>query len=291
MMITLSCDVETYSSVNLADAGAYKYCESEDFEILLFGYSIDYGPVSVIDLAGGEKMPEAVRCMLTDPNVLKTAYNAAFERTALRAWLGEQMPPEQWSCTMVLAAQAGLPLGLEAVGVAMGLPPDKAKADGRALIRYFSSPCKPTITNGGRTRNMPWDDYEKWDRYKAYNQRDVEVENTIRKRILRYAPDKTEQRFWCLDQTINDRGVRLDMELVANAISFNDRHTAALTQQAINLSGITNVKSQSQIKEWLRQIEGLEVESLNKKAMPDVLAHGLPARTGGRRSHPRSRDH
>lgn len=271
-MKTLSIDVETYSSVNLADAGVYKYCEADDFDILLFGYSINYGPVEVIDLAGGELMPDNIRAMLTDPTVLKTAYNASFERTAIHAWLGEPMLPEQWSCTMVLAAQAGLPLGLEAVGVALGLPPDKAKADGRALIRYFSGPCKPTIANGGRTRNMPWDDYEKWERYKAYNQRDVEVENTIRKRIEQYAPDKTEQRFWCLDQTINDRGVRLDMELVANAIAFNEKHTASLTQQAFRLSGISNVKSQSQIKAWLKSVEGLDIESLNKKAMPDVLA-------------------
>lgn len=272
MKHTLSIDVETYSSVDLPDAGAYKYCESSDFCILLFGYSIDYGPVEVVDIADGQQLPPRIRTMLTDADVLKTAYNAAFERAAIAAHFGLEMPPEQWSCTMILAAQVGLPLGLEAVCNAMGLPPDLAKKDGRALIRYFSQPCKATLSNGGRTRNMPWDDYDKWERYKSYNKRDVEVENTIRKALLKYSPNETEQRFWNLDQKINDRGVRLDLELANNAIDFNETYTKELTRKAIKLSGISNVKSTAQIKGWLSQVEGKEFDSLNKKALPDVIA-------------------
>lgn len=271
-MKTLSIDLETYSSVDLAEAGVYKYCESDDFTVLLFGYSVDYGPVQVVDLADGMELPDEVIEMLTDPEVLKTAYNAPFERTALAAFTGRKMPPEQWSCTMVLAAQVGLPLGLEAVCEAMGLPPDKAKKDGKALIRYFSKPCAPTIANGGRTRNMPWDDYDKWDRYKSYNKRDVEVENTIRRKLLRYLPDEEEQRFWCLDQKINDTGVRLDLTLARHAIEFNQRYTEGLAQEAEAISGLSNVNSTAQVKGWLEATEGFEIDSLNKKAIPDVLA-------------------
>lgn len=271
-MDTLSIDLETFSSVSLTDAGVHKYADSDDLEILLFGYSFNYSPVTVIDLADGGRMPQEIVSALTDPAVLKTAYNAAFERTVLAKIFGRPMPPEQWSCTMVLAAQAGLPLGLDAVSKAMGLPPDEAKADGRALIRYFSQPCAPTITNRGRTRNMPWDDYAKWNRYKEYNRRDVEVENTIRKKLLGLMPNETEQKFWCLDQKINDRGVRLDLELVRNAIDMSESYTKALTAKAIRLSGINNVKSQQQIKAWLEKTEGESFESLNKKAMPDVLS-------------------
>lgn len=270
-MRTLSIDVETYSSVDIGSAGAYKYCESDDFQLLIFGYSIDYGPVTVVDLADGETLPPEVIRMLTDPNVTKTAYNAAFERAAISRFLGKSMPPEQWSCTMVLAAQVGLPLGLEAVCNAMQLPPDLAKKDGKALIRYFSQPCQPTLANGGRTRNMPWDDYDKWNRYKSYNKRDVEVENTIRKRLIHYLPDDTEQKFWCLDQKINDTGVRLDLTLAQNAIDINNRYTATLESEARAISGLDNVNSTSQVKSWLEGVEGIEIESLNKKAMPDVV--------------------
>ena len=271
-MKTLGIDVETYSSVDLADAGVHKYADSDDFTILLFGYSVDGGEVEVVDIAGGERLPREVVSMLTDPTVRKASYNAQFERTTIGRYLGLAMPPEQWSCTMVLAAQAGLPLSLDAVCQALGLPPDEAKADGRALITYFSKPCKPTITNGGRTRNMPWDDYEKWERYKAYNKRDVEVENTVRRKLAKLTPTEAEQKFWCLDQKINDRGVKLDLGLVSNAIDMSESYTKALTAKAIRLSGITNVKSQQQIKDWLASVEGTKVESLNKKAMPDVLA-------------------
>lgn len=268
---TLSIDLETYSATDIADAGVHKYSEDEAFTILLFGYSVDYGPVSVVDIASGEKIPDEVLAMLTDKSVIKTAYNAAFERTCLAKYLNTPMPPQQWSCTMVLAAQAGYPLGLKAVCSAMGLPPDEAKKDGDHLIRYFCGPCKPTMANGGRTRNLPSHAPEAWGRFVEYNRRDVEVENTIRKKLLHLIPGKTEQAFWCLDQKINDTGVKLDVALIENAIDFAETYTAGLRQEAMRLSGIQNVKSQVQIKEWLKEIEGKEYESLNKKAMPEVI--------------------
>lgn len=271
-MRTLSIDVETYSAIDLGEAGAHRYCDDPSFDLLLFGYSIDYGPVRVIDVADNEPLPPEIIKALTDPNYEKTAFNAAFERTVLSAYLGVPMPPEQWSCTMVLCAQAGLPLSLDAVGKAMALSEDQAKKDGKALIRYFCSPCKPTLVNRGRTRNMPWDDYEKWDRFKDYNKRDVEVENTIRKRLLGLRPNETEQRFWCLDQKINDTGVKIDLTLARQAIEMNNRYINELTDRAFALSGISNVNSTMQIKEWLKEQEGRDFESLNKKAMPDVLA-------------------
>lgn len=271
-MKTLSIDLETYSSADLGKVGVHKYVEAPDFDILLFAYSIDYGPVEVIDMAGGEKIPTDILEMLTDSEVLKTAYNAAFERNALAAWLGVPMPPQQWSCTMILAAQAGLPLGLEAVCNAMGLPPDKAKKDGKALIRYFCQPCAPTLANGGRTRNYPWDDYDKWDRFVEYNRRDVEVENTIRRKLIHLLPNEDEQKFWALDQKINDVGVRLDLTLIKQAIAINDQYADRLSKEAFELSGISNPKSQNQIKDWLYEQEGQVYSSLNKKAMPDVLS-------------------
>lgn len=269
---TLSIDLETYSSIDIKDSGVHRYVEAPDFSVLLFGYSIDYGPVKVIDLASGDELPSDVKAMLIDPNVLKTAYNASFERTCLTRLFNKPMPPEQWSCSMVLAAQAGLPLGLDAVCNALGLPPDQAKKDGSALIRYFCQPCKPTLANDGRMRNLPEHAPEKWKRFVDYNKRDVEVENTIRRKLLHLMPNEEEQKFWCLDQKINDTGVRLDTNLITNALDFNERYSDALRQRAEEISGLENVTSQSQIKEWLNKQEGEEFESLNKKAMPDVLA-------------------
>lgn len=269
-MSRLSIDLETYSSVDLSSAGVHKYVDSDDFEIMLFGFSVDDDEVTVVDLADGEPLPKEIAEMCKSKDVIKTAYNAAFERTCLAKYLGASMPPEQWRCTMHLAAQVGLPLGLEAVCNAMGLPPDVAKKDGKALIRYFAQPCAPTLSNGGRTRNMPWDDYDKWERYKSYNQRDVEVEKRIFCKLARYAPDADEQRFWSLDQNINDRGVRLDLQLVRNAIKINDRYMATLEGELRNLTHLTNVNSQSQFKAWLERTEGMKIESLNKKAMPEV---------------------
>lgn len=270
-MPTLSIDLETYSDQDLTSVGVHKYVESDAFEIALFGYSIDFGPVTVIDCEDGERIPQDILEMLTDDGYLKTAWNAPFEMACLGKFLGTPMIPEQWSDTAVVAASVGLPLKLASCCEAMHLPPDLAKKDGAALIRYFAMPCSPTLANRGRTRNMPWDDYEKWERYKSYNKRDVEVENTIRKRLLRYLPDATEQRFWHLDQKINNRGVRLDLQLARNAIDMNARYVSELSEEAEQISGLSNLKSTQAVKEWLEHTEGIEVSSLNKKAMPELL--------------------
>lgn len=270
-MPTLSIDLETYSDQDLTSVGVHRYVESDAFEIMLFGYSIDFGPVTVIDCGDGEKIPSSLIDLLFDDEYTKTAWNAPFEMACFGKYTGVPMDARQWSDTAILAAQVGLPLKLANCCEAMHLPPDLAKKDGMALIRYFAMPCAPTLANGGRTRNMPWDDYDKWNRYKSYNKRDVEVENTIRKRLLRYLPDTTEQRFWCLDQKINNRGVRLDLQLARNAIDMNARYVSELSEEAEQISGLSNLKSTQAVKEWLERAEGIEVASLNKKAMPELL--------------------
>lgn len=267
----LSIDVETYSSVNIGEAGAHKYAESPDFEILLFAYSIDYGKIEVVDLASGELMPPDVFDMIYDPAVLKTAYNAAFERTALSQYFGLYCDPKQWSCSMVLAASCGLPLKLDACGKALGLPENEAKMDGSRLIRYFCQPCAPTLANGGRTRNLPRHAPEKWARFKDYNQRDVLVENIIRRKLELFLPNTTEQKFWCLDQRINDTGVKLDKQLITEAIDMSRRYEAELTGRVSEL-GVDNIKATGQVKARLEELEGKSFNSLNKKAIGDVKA-------------------
>jgi len=271
-MRVLSIDVESYSEVDIDSCGAYRYVDDPSFELLLFAYSVDYGPVTVIDLVNGEQVPSHIISALEDPSVTKTAFNANFERVCLTKWFGFPNEPELWECTMVLAAQMGLPLSLAGVSSAMGLPDDKSKLkDGKDLIRYFCLPCKPTKANGGRTRNMPFDDLEKWDRFVEYNRRDVEAENYIRQTLERYRPNPSEQRMWQLDQHINDKGVPVDLTLARNAIQFDEKYKAELEKEAIALSGLDNPNSVSQIKDWLLNLEGIEVESLNKKAMPEVM--------------------
>ena len=267
----LSIDVETYSPVSIGDAGAHKYVESPEFEIILFGYSVDFGEVKVIDLASGETIPPEIFDMIYDPSVVKTAYNAAFERTAIGSYIGLPCDPKQWSCSMVLAASCGLPLKLESCCAALGLPPDEAKLDGSRLIRYFCQPCAPTLANRGRTRNLPEHAPDKWARFKEYNKRDVEVENTIRKKLQRFAPNETEQKFWVLDQKINDRGVRLDKQLITEAIDMSERYNEELADRVAQL-GISNIKSTQQVKDWLKKTEGKDFESLNKKAIAGVKA-------------------
>jgi DNA polymerase bacteriophage-type len=268
-MKTLSVDIETYSEVALGSCGAYRYAYDPSFRILLFGYSEDYGQPTVVDLASGEEIPKRILCALEDPSILKTAYNAPFERTCLTAGLGVSCPPEQWECTMVLAAQMGLPLGLDAVSKALKLSTDKAKmSEGKALIRYFCMPCRPTKINKGRTRNLPHHAPKKWEAFKTYCGRDVAVENLVRQKFLKYKPDATEQRFWCLDQKINDTGVRVDLALVRNAIELDTANKEALTEKAIKLTGMDNPSSVAQIKDWLLDVEGIDVESLNKKEIP-----------------------
>ena len=271
---TLSCDVETFSSVSLPDCGVYRYSEASDFEILLFGYAFDDDPVQVVDFAAGEELPEEVYDAIWDPAVEKHAWNANFERTTIGKYFGRYCPPEQWFDPMILAASCGLPATLEAAGAALGLSEDQAKMKvGKQLIREFSIPCKPTKKNGEKTRILPEDDPENWALYKQYNQRDVETEMTICKRLLRWRPIRSEQSLWCLDQRINDLGIRVDINLAENAIRIGGEYKAKLIEEAVEISGLENPNSTAQVKAWLEEQEGITVSSLNKKVIADVVAN------------------
>jgi len=269
----LSLDLETFSAADIGKVGSYRYIDDPTFEILLFGYAWGDGPVEVVDLTAGEAVPAGVIPALIDPTVTKTAWNCAFERIALEKYLGVDLPPEQWQDSMILAAVCGLPMSLGGAGKALGLPEDAAKDKaGKALIKYFCSPCKPTKVNGKRTRNLPEHDPEKWQAFIEYNRQDVVAERTIRKMLERYTPDETEHKFWCLDQKINERGMRVDLQLARHAIEFDNRYKAELTQEAIDITGIENPNSVAQIKQWLLDQEGIAVPSLNKKVVADVVA-------------------
>lgn len=272
-MRTLAIDIETYSSVSLKDCGVYAYAASPDFEILLFGYAWDDGPVEVIDLARGQKLPQELQDALYDPEILKTAFNASFERTCLSAFMGSVTPPEQWSCTAVMASELGLPRSLEAVGEVIGLPEDKQKSKtGRALIRYFSIPCKPTKTNGLRTRNLPEHDPERWALYVEYNRQDVEAERAIRQKLSHFEIYEQEQPLWIHDQHINDRGVGVDLALAAKAVEIDGVIKGRLLESAKSLTGLENPKSTAQLKGWIEETAGITVESLNKKSISGVRA-------------------
>lgn len=269
----LSLDFETYSETDIVKCGSYKYMEDPAFEILLMAYAYDDEEVTVIDLTAGESIPKNVMSDLADPAVLKTAWNAAFEREAIRRQFGLYMPPEQWEDTMVLAAQCGLPMSLKGASEALGLSEDEAKMkEGKALIKYFCQPCKPTKVNGGRTRNLPEHAPEKWTTFKRYNGMDVVAERAIRKRLIRWAPTETEHKFWCLDARINERGVRIDRQLARNAMAMSERYKAELTQRAVDITGMENPRSTAQIKQWLYDQEGKEFPSLNKKVIAEVVA-------------------
>ena len=273
MQRTLSIDLETYSEIDIAKCGSFRYIDDESFEILLLGYAFDDEPVTVIDLTADEEVPADFLAALYDPEVTKTAWNCAFERFGLWKHFGRYCPPEQWSDTMILSAVCGLPLGLGEAGKALRLEADEAKdREGKALIRYFCSPCRPTKVNGGRTRNLPQHDTDKWELFIEYNRQDVVAERTIRKRLLRWEPDSLEHRFWCLDARINERGMRVDRELVHNAIAMDARYKAELTEQAVAISGLENPNSVAQIKQWLLEQEGIEVPSLNKKVVAEVVS-------------------
>lgn len=270
-MKTLAIDIETYSEIELVDSGVYPYAEHESFEIMLFAYSIDGSPVQVVDLASGEELPNEVLWALTDPAVTKTAFNANFERTCLAAWTGCRMPPEQWQDTMILASELGLPRSLAEVGKALGINEDKQKMkEGKDLIRYFAKPCKPTKSNGMRTRNLPSDAPDKWEVYKEYNIRDVEAEQEIRRIVLKFGINADEQRLWEIDQKINDAGVELDTVLAKNASYFDASIKARLKQRAKEVSGLENPNSVAQIKNWIYDETGIQVVSLEKKAMNSV---------------------
>ena len=270
-MKTLSIDIETYSATNLAKAGVYRYSEDSDFEILLFGYSVDGGPVQVVDLAAGEQLPDEVLSALTDPAVLKTAFNAQFERVCLSRYLGyptgTYLDPSSWHCTMVWAATLGLPLSLEGVGAVLGLEKQKLK-EGKDLIRYF---CTPAKTRDGDTfRHYPTDAPEKWALFKAYNLRDVETEMAIQDRLAKFPVTESEWRNYVLDQQINDRGIRLDLALVQQAIACDEQFKQTHMEMAKAVTGLDNPNSPAQLKAWLAE-QGVEVESLSKASVLDLL--------------------
>ena len=274
-MKTLSLDVETWSSVDLGACGLHKYMESDDFEILLIGYSFDGGPVRVHDCTQPGCWPRDLLDALTDPAVTKTAWNAPFERQAFAHALGEEMPPEQWSDTMIMALEMGLPGSLAGAGAALGLPEDQLKDPiGKSLIQYFSKPCRPTKTNGGRTRNLPQHDPEKWKLYKKYNAQDVVTEMAIRERLRPIA--ESERRLWCLDQRMNDHGVRIDLPMVRKIVDFDTKKRAELAQEAKDLSGLDNPNSLAQLKPWLTS-RGVPVETLRKDDLDALLGQDLPA--------------
>ena len=268
-MRTLSIDIESYSDVDLSKCGVYKYASSPAFEILLFGYAVDGGDVRVVDLACGEQIPEEIISALSDASVTKWAFNAMFERVCLSNFLGEWLEPEGWHCTMVWAATLGLPLSLESAGAALGLEKQKL-TEGKDLIRYFCVPCKPTKTNGGRIRNRPEHDPEKWERFKAYNLRDVETEMQIQKRLSNFpVPDAIWEEYH-LDQEINDRGIGVDMELVSQAIAIDARSRERLTIAMRELTELKNPNSVQQMKQWLAD-HGMETDTLGKKAVAELV--------------------
>ncbi|GAA6491732.1 DNA polymerase [Candidatus Bariatricus faecipullorum] len=268
-MRTLSIDIETYSDVDLSKCGVYKYASSPTFEVLLFGYAVDGGDVCVVDLACGEQIPEEVISALSDTSVTKWAFNAMFERVCLSNFLGEWLEPEGWHCTMVWSATLGLPLSLESAGAALGLEKQKL-TEGKDLIRYFCVPCRPTKANGGRTRNRPEHAPEKWERFKAYNLRDVETEMQIQKRLSNFpVPDAIWEEYH-LDQEINDRGIGVDMELVRQAIAMDTRSRERLTDVLQELTGVENPNSVQQMKQWLAD-HGLETDTLGKKAVAELV--------------------
>lgn len=289
---TLSLDVETFSDVDLKKCGVYKYAESSDFEILLFGVSVDGGEVTVYDLASGDTVPEEIIRALADDSVIKWAYNASFERVCLSVWLRRNYPqyfssysieddtvrnyldPSSWRCSLVWGAYMGLPLSLEGIGKVLKLENQKM-AEGKALIRYFCVPCKPTKANGGRMRNLPEHDPVKWSTFIAYNKRDVETEMAIQQKLSKFpVPDFLWEEYH-LDQEINDRGIQLDMVLVEQAIAIDNRSREELSAKMCQLTALENPNSVQQMKEWLTK-HGLEVDSLDKKAVKELLKTAPP---------------
>ena len=268
-MDTLAIDIETYSDVSLPDCGVHRYAASEQFEILLFAYSLNDEPTRIIDLASGEKIPDKIMEYLTDDSVIKTAYNAAFERNCINRFFGLSLKPEGWRCTLVQASMLSLPLSLEGVGEALNL--DKKKmSEGKDLIRYFCMPCKPTKANGGRTRNLPSDAPEKWELFKTYCIRDVDVEKQIRNKLAKFPITDREQELYCMDQRINDRGIMVDQELIGHAVACDLLYKETVTKKAYEISGLENPNSVSQLKEWLNE-KGIEVDSLAKAAVEELV--------------------
>lgn len=273
-MDTLNIDIETFSSVDIKSAGAYKYAQSEDFEILLFAYSFNHGPVQVVDLKNGEEVPQDIMHALQDENCTKYAYNSAFEWWCLNQ-CGFETPLEQWRCTMVQGLYCGYPAGLSAIGTAIGLPQDKRKlSTGSALIRYFCIPCKPTKTNGDRVRNLPHHAPEKWVLFKEYCKQDVVTEMEVGDRLFFYPVPEKEWELWRLDVRMNAFGVRVDMDLVQGALCVDLEIRQTLLREAIELTGLSNPNSNAQLLEWL-QGKGLELENLQKATVKTLLTEEL----------------
>lgn len=268
-MKKLSIDIETFSDIDLIKCGVYKYADSPAFEILLFAYSVDDGEIHIVDLVSGEELPEEIAEAIKSDTVIKTAFNAQFERVCLSKHLGILLDPSSWYCTAVQAAELSLPASLADVGAALGLERQKM-TEGKELIKYFCVPCKPTKSNGSRTKNMPWDAPEKWTLFKEYCKRDVDVERQIAKKLDMYPISESEHRLYVLDQNINDRGVLVDLELARQAVKLNSIQTAVATEQAYTLTGLENPNSVAQLKAWLTE-NGVEIESLSKKAVSALV--------------------
>lgn len=271
-MQKISIDIETFSDVDLIRCGVYKYADSPDFEMLLFAYAADDGDVHIIDIAGGEELPEKIIQAIKSDTVVKTAYNAQFERVCLSRYLklpeGEYLNPQSWYCTAVQAAELALPLSLADVGSVLGLERQKM-TEGKELIKYFGVPCKPTKSNGNRTRNRPCHDINKWETFKKYCMRDVDVERQIADKLKMYPISDEEHRLYVLDQIINDRGVLVDGELAEQAVKLNSIQTAVAVEQAYMITGLENPNSVTQLKQWLKE-NGVEIESLSKKAVKSL---------------------
>ena len=271
-MKKLSCDIETFSDVDLIRCGVYKYADSPNFEMLLFAYAVDDGDVHIIDIAGGEELPEKIIQAIKSDTVVKTAYNAQFERVCLSRYLklpdGEYLNPQSWYCTAVQAAELALPLSLADVGSVLGLERQKM-TEGKELIKYFCVPCKPTKSNGNCTRNRPCHDINKWETFKKYCMRDVDVERQIADKLKMYPISDEEHRLYVLDQIINDRGVLVDCELAKQAVKLNSIQTTVAVEQAYMITGLENPNSVTQLKQWLKE-KGVEIESLSKKSVKSL---------------------
>ena len=268
-MKQISIDIETYSSTNLNQTGVYRYADSDDFELLLFGYATDFGPVKVVDLTQGEKIPQQIVEALDDPNIIKSAFNAQFERVCLSRFVGHHLKPVGWHCSRVWSATLGLPLSLRDVGTVLGLPRQKITA-GKELVRYFCTPCKPTKSNQNRTRNFPYHAPDKWQQFKQYNQRDVEVEMEITQKLSRFPVPQNEWENYWMDQDINDRGIRIDQQLVNNAIKCQEEFHDQYLQTSQQLTGLVNPNSPLQLKDWLNQ-QGVNTDSLSKATVAQLL--------------------
>lgn len=268
-MKQISIDIETYSSTNLNQTGVYRYADSNDFELLLFGYATDFGPVKVVDLTQGEKIPPQIVEALDDPNIIKSAFNAQFERVCLSRFVGHHLKPVGWHCSRVWSATLGLPLSLRDVGTVLGLPRQKITA-GKELVHYFCTPCKPTKSNQKRTRNFPYHAPDKWQQFKQYNQRDVEVEMEITQKLEHFPVPQNEWENYWMDQDINDRGIQIDQQLVNNAIKCQENFHDQYLQISQKLTDLANPNSPLQLKDWLNQ-RGVNTDSLSKASVAQLL--------------------